>query len=113
MTRFRMASGYGPHRGHVRGSGNLVGGCTHGSHASRSRSGTIAARAPVAQWIERSRPKAGVGGSNPSGGASTPTLVAKSGSHSGSGLTAIACWSLGGHPLDDAGDQRHHLPARG
>src|SRR3954471_17907620 len=25
-------------------------------------------RAPVAQWIERSRPKAGVGGSNPSGG---------------------------------------------
>jgi hypothetical protein len=26
-------------------------------------------RAPVAQWIERSRPKAGVGGSNPSGGA--------------------------------------------
>ena len=27
-------------------------------------------RAPVAQWIERSRPKAGVGGSNPSGGAS-------------------------------------------
>jgi hypothetical protein len=29
-------------------------------------------RAPVAQWIERSRPKAGVGGSNPSGGASSP-----------------------------------------
>ena len=27
-------------------------------------------QAPVAQWIERSRPKAGVGGSNPSGGAS-------------------------------------------
>ena len=26
-------------------------------------------RAPVAQWIERGRPKAGVGGSNPSGGA--------------------------------------------
>lgn len=26
-------------------------------------------RAPVAQWIERSRPKAGVGGSSPSGGA--------------------------------------------
>ena len=25
--------------------------------------------APVAQWIERRRPKAGVGGSNPSGGA--------------------------------------------
>src|SRR5215212_1858240 len=32
----------------------------------------MAARAPVAQWIERGRPKAGVGGSNPSGGA-TPT----------------------------------------
>ena len=27
--------------------------------------------APVAQWIERSRPKAGVGGSNPSGGATS------------------------------------------
>ena len=33
---------------------------------------TIRARAPVAQWTERSRPKAGVGGSSPSGGA-TPT----------------------------------------
>jgi hypothetical protein len=35
-------------------------------------SGTMHVRAPVAQWIERSRPKAGVGGSNPSGGASSP-----------------------------------------
>ena len=34
-----------------------------------ARSGTIRGHAPVAQWIERSRPKAGVGGSNPSGGA--------------------------------------------
>ena len=30
---------------------------------------TIPPRAPVAQWTERSRPKAGVGGSSPSGGA--------------------------------------------
>src|SRR5918993_3599608 len=35
----------------------------------RDRRGTIRGHAPVAQWIERSRPKAGVGGSNPSGGA--------------------------------------------
>jgi beta-N-acetylhexosaminidase len=35
-------------------------------------------RAPVAQWIERSRPKAGVGGSNPSGGAiPTWSLIAR------------------------------------
>ncbi len=45
------------------------------------RRGTMEWRAPVAQWIERSRPKAGVGGSNPSGGATAtatriePSLV--------------------------------------
>jgi hypothetical protein len=40
--------------------------------AARNRVGYDEVRAPVAQWIERGRPKAGVGGSNPSGGA-TPT----------------------------------------
>src|SRR5829696_6238482 len=40
----------------------------------QASSGTILVPcAPVAQWIERSRPKAGVGGSNPSGGAKATT----------------------------------------
>ena len=38
-------------------------------------------RAPVAQWIERSRPKAGVGGSNPSGGARSKLSAASPGAH--------------------------------
>jgi hypothetical protein len=38
--------------------------------ASRGRR-TISRHAPVAQWIERGRPKACVGGSSPSGGAKT------------------------------------------
>ena len=44
----------------------------------RRRSGSRydGGRAPVAQWIERGRPKACVGGSNPSGGA-TPAATAE------------------------------------
>ena len=40
-------------------------------------------RAPVAQWIERSRPKAGVGGSNPSGGATPHTARSSASALSG------------------------------
>ena len=51
-------------------------------------------RAPVAQWIERSRPKAGVGGSNPSGGAtsaqSSPRFPARPQRRTPRGVDAVS-----------------------
>ena len=54
------------------------------------------ARAPVAQWIERGRPKAGVGGSNPSGGArSKLSEAAKNDRAAGTGWISYRPSSVG------------------
>jgi hypothetical protein len=51
--------------------------CRFGRRFRSRTTGYDAGRAPVAQWIERHRPKVRVGGSSPSGGATraTPTSV--------------------------------------
>ena len=54
------------------------------SRGHAQRPARIGRRAPVAQWIERSRPKAGVGGSNPSGGAIPTQLPRRTGEQAGS-----------------------------
>ena len=77
--------------------GRIVG---EGRRRPRSGRGTMEIRAPVAQWTERGRPKACVGGSSPSGGATVTATRSR--------RTAPLVRSATSRPPDDRPSRHRH-----